>query len=177
MEGLGAYQDGQKISFRNSEGTEVFAVTAPVMKDSAGSGSEQVKVKLEGRNEKSNTENPDRRIEPASTCRVTFTMDKSWLEAPERVFPVYLDPVTTTSLNWQNIHDAHVDSYNEADNFHYGYYLKTWGGDKIQRSFVRFQLPDLQKSEMVISASLPFRNQYSDNPMLTFEEGVVTIRF
>ena len=50
-------------------------------------------------------------------CRITFLSDQMWLKAQERIYPVVIDPVTTTSKKASEIYDAHVDSLYEEDNF------------------------------------------------------------
>lgn len=63
-----------------------------------------------------------------------------------------IDPVTTTSLKAADIQDAHVDSRYSGDNFYNSIILKTMGGDNVQRSFLKFKLPDIEPADMVINA-------------------------
>lgn len=87
-------------------------------------------------------------------CKISFEADEKWLDAPDRCFPVVLDPVTTTSKKAKDIMDAHVDSKHEEDNFQTNIFLKTMGGDNIQRSFVKFVLPEISTGDMVLNARL-----------------------
>ena len=57
------------------------------------------------------------------------------LGSTARLFPVIIDPVTTTSKETTDIADVHVDSLYEEDNFQKHYYLKTMGGDNIPVSY------------------------------------------
>ena len=57
-----------------------------------------------------------------------------WLGSENRLFPVVIDPVTTTSKKASEIYDAHVDSLYEEDNFQKSIILKNKGGDQVQRS-------------------------------------------
>lgn len=84
-------------------------------------------------------------------CKISFEADEKWLDAPDRCFPVVLDPVTTTSKKAKDIMDAHVDSKHEEDNFQTNIFLKTMGGDNIQRSFVKFVLPEISTGDMVLN--------------------------
>ena len=84
-------------------------------------------------------------------------------EAPERVYPVVVDPVITTSKKREEIEDAHVDSVNETDHYPDSIILKTWGGDNIQRSFVKFKLPEIKSGDMVINARLVLVSLKEDN--------------
>ena len=128
------------VSFLDREEQEVFCVHAPCMKDAGGEKSEAIRLSL------TETE--------ADVCRITFLPDMEWLGSENRLFPVVIDPVTTTSKKASEIYDAHVDSLYEEDNFQKSIILKNKGGDQVQRSFVRFELPEIKTGDMVINARL-----------------------
>ena len=102
-------------------------------------------------------------------CRITFLSDQMWLKAQERIYPVVIDPVTTTSKKASEIYDAHVDSLYEEDNFQKSIILKTMGGDEVQRSFIRFELPEMKTGDMVVSARLVLVSLAEDNKERTVE--------
>ena len=102
-------------------------------------------------------------------CRITFLPDQMWLKAQERIYPVVIDPVTTTSKKASEIYDAHVDSLYEEDNFQKSIILKTMGGDEVQRSFIRFELPEMKTGDMVVSARLVLVSLAEDNKERTVE--------
>lgn len=58
--------------------------------------------------------------------------------------------------------DAHVDSLLEEDNFHQSIILKTKGGDNVQRSFLKFTLPDINTGDMILNAKLILVSLASD---------------
>lgn len=128
------------VSFLDREEQEVFCVHAPCMKDAGGEKSETIRLSL------TETE--------ADVCRITFLPDMEWVGSENRLFPVVIDPVTTTSKKASEIYDAHVDSLYEEDNFQKSIILKNKGGDQVQRSFVRFALPEIKTGDMVINARL-----------------------
>lgn len=128
------------VSFLDREEQEVFCVHAPCMKDAGGEKSEAIRLSL--------TETD------TDVCRITFLPDMEWLGSENRLFPVVIDPVTTTSKKASEIYDAHVDSLYEEDNFQKSIILKNKGGDQVQRSFVRFALPEIKTGDMVINARL-----------------------
>ena len=99
-EGLQAVQKGNRVLFTDETETEVFCMSAPLMKDASGAKSEQLKVALE-----EDTEEKD-------TWRITLMPDHSWLRDAARVYPVTVDPLTTSSLEVNEIEDAHVDNLN-----------------------------------------------------------------
>ena len=102
-------------------------------------------------------------------CRITFLPNQMWLKAQERIYPVVIDPVTTTSKKASEIYDAHVDSLYEEDNFQKSIILKTMGGDEVQRSFIRFELPEMKTRDMVVSARLVLVSLAEDNKERTVE--------
>lgn len=102
-------------------------------------------------------------------CRITFLPNQMWLKAQERIYPVVIDPVTTTSKKASEIYDAHVDSLYEEDNFQKSIIPKTMGGDEVQRSFIRFELPEMKTGDMVVSARLVLVSLAEDNKERTVE--------
>lgn len=102
-------------------------------------------------------------------CRITFLPNQMWLKAQERIYPVVIDPVTTTSKKASEIYDAHVDSLYEEDNFQKSIILKTMGGDEVRRSFIRFELPEMKTGDMVVSARLVLVSLAEDNKERTVE--------
>lgn len=87
-------------------------------------------------------------------CAIRITPDEEWLKDPERVYPVIVDPITTTSKDVKEIIDACVDSQDAAGTDREGMYLKTRGGDIIQRSYLKFKLPMIKTGDMVINARM-----------------------
>lgn len=160
LNGLTPVQYRNSVGFKDTEGKECFRVSAPYMKDAAGNISEAITVTLD-------TEEKETTVpltgEGKDSCRITFSADKEWLTAPERVYPVTVDPVTTTSKERADIMDAHVDSLYEEDNFQQSIILKTRGGDHIQRSFIKFDLPEMKTGDMVVGARLVLASFAQDN--------------
>lgn len=81
--------DTQTVELRASDGTAVYTLSAPYMEDATGEISTDVTLTLgEIKND---------------TFRVTLTLDSTWLQAEERVFPVTVDPYLTTSQEWNDV--------------------------------------------------------------------------
>ena len=155
-EGLSALQHGSQVTFEDADGKEVFCFTAPLMLDMAGSRSEQLALHLEE--------------EVAEhTWRITLTPDHSWLRDASRIYPVTVDPITTSSLKREEIEDAHVDNLNYGTNYQNSIYLKTMGGDNIQRSFLKFKLPELKTGDMLVGAHLVMVSLAEDKKSRTIE--------
>ena len=153
-EGLHPVLEHNRVSFLDMNNSEAFCVHAPCMKDADGKRSEAIRLSMENTGE---------------FVRITFTPDMDWLREEGRRFPVVLDPVTTTSKKAAEIYDAHVSSLNEEDNFQQSILLKTMGGDEVQRSFVRFELPEIETGDMVINARLVLVSLAEDGKERTVE--------
>ena len=67
------------LYFKNSKGEVVFTIPAPVMTDSNGAISYDIDVKVKNLKKE--------------TITLTYTPDKKWLNAKDRVYPVAIDPV------------------------------------------------------------------------------------
>ncbi len=67
------------LYFKNSKGEIVFTIPAPVMTDSNGAISYDIDVKVKNLKKE--------------TITLTYTPDKKWLNAKDRVYPVAIDPV------------------------------------------------------------------------------------
>ncbi len=100
LNGLQAAVDEQGgISYTDENGRVVFRTAPPLMVDDNGIPSEAVGVVLEMRD---------------GAAHVTYTPDSSWMEAPERAYPVVLDPLYTNTLA-QNVQiDTYVHSGNTS---------------------------------------------------------------
>ena len=143
------------VHFLDDNDEEIFCVHAPCMKDASGIKSESIRLGLE--------------MVEEDLCRISFLPDREWMTARERVYPLVIDPVTTTSKKAAEIYDAHVDSFYEEDNFQQSIILKTMGGDEVQRSFIRFELPEMKTGDMVVNARLVLVSLAQDNAERTVE--------
>ena len=83
MKKLVPVQKGSRVFFLDEAGEEAFCVYAPYMRDAEGVRSEAIRVRMENCGE--------------GACRIIYEADREWLLAPERKYPVIIDPVTTTS--------------------------------------------------------------------------------
>ena len=66
------------------------------------------------------------------------------VESPGTYLPSCDRPGNNYIKKASEIYDAHVDSLYEEDNFQKSIILKTMGGDEVQRSFIRFELPEMK---------------------------------
>ena len=140
---LKARQDGADIVFEDTDGMEVYRLSAPYMTDAAGEESHGLTLTLTDDGGKKNKE-----------VSVTLAVDTEWLQAAERVYPVVIDPVVTTTVERDKIQDCHVSSFYNTDNFYNSHILKTGKVDgSVLRSYLKFTLPAIDNtSEMVTSA-------------------------
>ncbi|MBQ8306055.1 MAG: DNRLRE domain-containing protein, partial [Blautia sp.] len=160
MEGLVPKQEEGRIAFYDAETYAVktaepmFTLTAPVMKDADEGESDKLALKLET---------------DGKTCKVTLTADEAWLTDPSRVYPVTIDPVTSTSLGVTDIYDTYIDTNAPGTQYHTGTRLYTKGGTRLRRSLLYFPLPELSSGDMVTAANLVLVSSSTDNASKTIE--------
>lgn len=73
------------LYFKNNKGEVVFTIPAPVMTDSNGAISYDIDIKVKNLKKE--------------TITLTYTPDKKWLNAKDRVYPVAIDPVIMLESN------------------------------------------------------------------------------
>lgn len=94
--GLEAFVRGDAVDFCDGDGTAVFRLAAPYMTDAAGAYSEAVTYDLSGTN---------------GQYTLTVTASAAWINAPERVLPVSVQPMFqtwtgNTAEGWTLHHDG-----------------------------------------------------------------------
>ena len=95
---------------------------------------------------------------------------RAWMEAPEREFPIIIDPDIQTSLDSSQVHDTFISSLDPDENTYLFSRLKVGYGESsgINRIYIKFpNLPELGAGDMVIKASLNIarRNSNSSNDL------------
>ena len=65
------------------------------------------------------------------SCLIKLQPDEAWLSDEARVYPVTIDPATTTSKSADEIFDAHTDAENPGSNYQQSNILKTRDGDYL----------------------------------------------
>ena len=136
--------------FEDAEGMEAYRLSAPYMKDAAGSISRGLTLTLTDDGGKKNKE-----------AYVTLEADSEWLGAEDRVYPVTIDPVVSTPLAYDKIEDCHVSSYYHTDNFYESYMLKTGRVDgSTLRSYMKFQLPAISRADHMVTSASFFLTKY-----------------
>ena len=100
-------------------------------------------------------------VDGAVTFTYTMLPSRSWLEAPERVFPITIDPDVEipreTPYVWSlpHVDDTYVSSSAPSSNYYGEYDLKIGSNNSggIYRTYLRYlNLPELNVSDIVISA-------------------------
>ena len=169
--------DGVLYLFQPGSDKPVFHLSAPYMTDAAGQMSYAVSVALE--------EKDGRRI-------VTVSADAAWLSAPERAYPVILDPsiVNTEKAAASMFTAAPSYYYNSRGTASAGYAYKYWAGYpddgtwQTNRAFLHFDnmfanLPEdaeIESAELVLyeyvdlSGGTTAFEVYKLNSSCTFDE-------
>lgn len=132
-------QEDGTILIVDEKGSIVFRFERPLMVDDKGVESQDIQSTLTQVNK---------------TWQLTLIPSAKWLDAPERVYPITLDPTISTLISTAAIDDAHVTATLPNSNFYNSYILKTGFGGCIHRTYLKFALPTLTASDMVITASL-----------------------
>ncbi|HBZ41644.1 MAG TPA: hypothetical protein DEO50_07075, partial [Erysipelotrichaceae bacterium] len=130
-------QEDGTVWLVDEKGTMVFRLERFLMVDAKGEESQAIQTRWTQVNE---------------TWELTIQPDQEWLSAPERTYPVVVDPTVSTPLSPSQIEDTHVTSTLPTSNFYNSYILKT--GNNVHRTFIRFTLPSLTAADMVIASTL-----------------------
>lgn len=133
------------IELRTEEGEVIYTVSAPYMTDASGAYSDGISLSL------TNVKN--------GSFTVVTSLDKEWLEAEEREYPVLADPVLKTKQSPANVESAFVSKqnpdkcYRKAGTDDMGsLYVGNISGYGQTESYVKFQLPSLSVADKVVDA-------------------------
>ncbi len=129
-------QEDGTIALVDTEGNIVFRLERFLMVDAKGEESQAIETSF---------------THVGDSWELTIRPDEGWLNDPERVYPVVVDPTVTTPITYADIDDAHVTKTLPSSNFYNSYILKT---GEAHRTYLRFTLPHLTAADMVIYASL-----------------------
>lgn len=156
-----------KIIFTEKNREEVlFFFNVPYMYDAKNEMSEEIELKLEEKN--------------GGKYVLTVIPNKQWLENEEREYPIIIDPTVETSLNYENIQDTYI--FNGDTGYptrHEAHILRVGSNNKLAsknptRSLIKFNLPELNAGDQVISAMLDICS-YIDTNEWTPPTGTIQI--
>lgn len=140
---LTAVQKDQTISFENKKGKEIWVMTPPYMEDAAGVFSDELHYEL------IKTDNNKQAIK--------LIIDKKYLEDPERVFPIIVDPTVSLGGSQTNTLDTYVMKGYPSLNYYNSPELRTGftSSTSTTRTYMDFtqSLPNLNGG-LLISANL-----------------------
>ncbi len=141
-------EDGS-VTLKDGE-KEVLEIQAPFMYDAANAESDAIEVTL---------------TEHGGKYEYTLTVDKEWLTSEDRVYPVTIDPTTSTYHNKSKVYDTYIN-YQQPNYSAYrekspkllvgtsnggGEYSSTFEG---YRTYIWFDMPDIPAGSRVSSALL-----------------------
>ena len=123
----------------------IYTISAPYMYDAAGAMSEAVTLTV---NKNKN-----------GKFRVTIVANSEWLQSVDRVYPVVLDPTITTETTKDAIDSVFVANNSSYINRNFVDRMEMLVGRETSnygycRSLFKFDLPALNKGDMVVAASL-----------------------
>ncbi len=92
---------------------------------------------------------------------LTLILDDEWLNSEERVFPVYVDPTITNNSQSISLYDTYIYPGDTNDTRSNKPYLKAGvekvnGVDRINRTLIKFDLPEIGTGSEIIYAELAF---------------------
>ena len=91
---------------------------------------------------------------------VTVSISPEYLNAPERAFPVLIDP-STMITGENNTYDSYVSSNHASTNYYTSTYLKTGRSTDyhIRRSYIKFSIPTSILNSYISSATLKIKKR------------------
>ncbi|OIK14253.1 hypothetical protein BIV60_12155 [Bacillus sp. MUM 116] len=133
----------------NDPSKEVFTINAPYMYDQNGEQSNSITLELQP---------------SGNGYKVLVKPDLTWLQSPERKYPVIIDPTVETSLGRSDILDNHVSQNYPTTNYINSVMLKVGKGSSsgINQTFIKFNLPTISAANVITKATLDL-SLYSAN--------------
>ena len=121
---------------------EVFYIPAPFMIDAAGNKSSDVFYE----------------VSEIFDSQVNFAIiaDSKWINVPERVFPVVIDPQILISGGTLNTYSWNNGYMSESGNHYVGYYSDGCGGYLEERMYLKLTEPTLPNNSHIRKAELEF---------------------
>ena len=137
--------DSQTINLKNNDDAIIYTISAPYMYDSNGVISEDVTLNVD--------KNKNGKL------RVNISADSEWLQNEKRVYPVVIDPTITTETTQSAIDSVFVANNSSYLNRNFVDRMEMLVGRETSaygycRSLFKFELPALNKGDMVVAASL-----------------------
>lgn len=130
------------VDFVDANGIMQYHVGIPYMEDAAGAvlGNKNISVEIS---------------QVGNAYTITYTPDEEWLTAPEREYPILLDPSITTKEYNSNIVDTYVvagDTSNHSSEQKMYYGVRS---GKIHRAYIKINnLPNIDANMPIISAKM-----------------------
>lgn len=140
--------ENKEILVLNAENNEtIFKIEAPYMYDNNIEQSNNIEVTL--------TKQDNKYI-------VEIIPDIEWLNAPERAYPVTIDPTINTSLNHKAIKDTFIfKGDSRTPDRHKAHIIRIGSNNRLKnppRGLIKFDLPELRSGDQVVAAMLDICN-------------------
>lgn len=143
-------EDGCIVAKNNSD--IVFTIDKPFMEDSNSVRNDNVFYNL-------------RKIE--NNYELNLILDKEWLDNEKTKYPVYVDPTITNNSQSINLYDTYIYPGDNNDNRSTREYLKAGvekvnGSNRVNRTLIKFDLPDIGTGSEIVYASLYLTPYYTN---------------
>ncbi|MHB1128264.1 MAG: DNRLRE domain-containing protein, partial [Bacillota bacterium] len=143
-----AYEMGNdgSVIFKSEAGEPVFRFLKPFMVDAAGVRSESASLSVE---------------DVGGTLKLKLDIDDNWVKAPERVFPVVIDPTVILEQDPSSGMDTYITESAGTQGTNFGYTdrlvvgrVANGGVVTKERSLIKFNLSSLPKGLGVIESAV-----------------------
>lgn len=143
----------------------IFIIEKPYMQDSNGNKNTNIYYNLSKQNGYYNLE---------------LILDKKWLTSKDTKFPVYVDPTILNTVNEENIEDTYIYQGDENEIKFDEEFLKAGvekvnGKDVINRTLIKFGLPEIGTGSEIINAEITLTGYLSSTGIPTEYEHLATI--
>ena len=130
--------DNSIVLTDNETQEEIYRIEAPVMYDSAGAESTDIKIKLK---------------EKQGCYELVIEADKKWINADDRVFPVTIDPTVRLDVDRSQIYDTYANQStpSEAKGSLSDLYVgrNSYG---LTRTYIKFEIPEIPENSAIVNA-------------------------
>ena len=139
-------EDGAILLCDVENGEAVYVIPAPYMTDAKYEYSDAVSYRLTDLGE--------------GEYEIVVSADDEWINAPERAFPVAIDPTMTSSLNYTK--DTYVNSAANYINQNNGDKQFAWISDEKTTLIKSVGMPELPQGATIINGRLKFAYYFAD---------------
>ncbi|MEG0773891.1 DNRLRE domain-containing protein [Clostridium sp.] len=148
--------DSNDIQDDSEEENKTVDTQTTDLEPKATEGIDASKVEESEINDSTNVQSSNNNSKKKNTLNIAMKLNSDWINSESRVYPITIDPTIGTSIDTNKIQDTFVLQNSPTANRWNTEFLATGNGatSGINRSLLKFDLPALTSSDMVVGASL-----------------------